>query len=218
MTHADFKTLAVLGIQIAMLGLLGRSLWPMMRNPRYRVIVSGLRPRHFGAGLAIIVLVFVVAALLIEHVPAMGIGWFALLGGGSNVAVAAPADNTHAPTFMRALPLVLIGVVAIIAPVAALREERLFRRGTENQSFRRRWTRQMVFGLAHMVMGIPLGAALAIGLGGGGFMRTYRRRHLVRQSRLDAVLESTRTHLAYNLLLLALVGLASAILLLGRPA
>jgi hypothetical protein len=213
-TAAHFKTLAVLCIQGAMLCTLAVAMRPALRNPRYRIIVRGLRGRHFGNAILIFLATLVVSGLLISNVPLMDIGWFTLLGGTGNVAVAAP-QSTHASELSLFLPLVLVVFVFSIAPIAAFREERAFRRGTEKQSSTRRWTRQVVFGLTHLIMGIPLGVALGLAVAGGGFMRVYRRRFAERASRLDAVLESTRTHLAYNLMVLTLIGAAALILLLG---
>jgi len=213
MNHETFKTIVVLAIQVAMIGCLGWSIRPTLRNPRYRIVVSGLRARHFGMGLAIIIPTLIAGAFLVAEVPLMDIGWFMFIGGGSNVALATPASES-APSVSKALPLALIAIVALIAPMAAFREERMFRRGTERQSARRRWTRQVIFGLVHMIMGIPLGAALSLSFAGGGLMRVYRRRFATTRSRHQAILESTRTHLAYNLVMLILVTAGTMILLL----
>lgn len=218
MIHPAFQAVAVLGVQLGMLGMLARSLRPALRNPRYRVILAGLRARHFGRALGLLIVTGFIATALIEHVPLMGIGWFGLLGGSGNVVVAQPDAPGHAMRVSLVLPFALICLACLIAPIAAFREERIFRRGTERQSPARRWWRQLSFGLTHLLMGIPVGAALAIGVTGGGFMRVYRRCYARRASRLDAVLESTRTHIAYNLVVFLIVGLLATLVLFDPRA
>jgi hypothetical protein len=215
MTPPDFKAVAVLGVQLGMLVMLTRSLRPALRNPRYRVILAGLRARHFGRALGLFVVTGFIATVLIGRVPLMDVGWFGLLGGSGNIVVAQADAPRNAVRLSLFLPFALIAFACLIAPIAAFREERIFRRGTERQSPARRWWRQLVFGLTHLIMGIPVGAALAIGVTGGGFMGVYRRHYARRASRLDAVLESTRTHIAYNLVILLLAGLVATLVLFG---
>ena len=60
------------------------------------------------------------------------------------------------------------------------------------------------FGLIHLIMGIPIAVALALSIGGWYFQWAYLRGY--RQGGREAgVLESTRSHLAYNLVVLVLV-------------
>jgi len=214
--HETFKALCVLCIQGAMLAMVGFALRPMVRNPRYRIVVRGLRGRHFGKALLIVFQTLVIGGLLIFLVPGMDIGWLSLLGATGNVAVASPKDASTASTPSLVLPLAMVVLVIVVSPIAAFREERSFRRGTERQAPTHRFFRQLQFGLAHLIMGIPLGAALALGVTGSMFMREYRRAFNHRSSRLDAILESARTHLAYNIVLLTLVAVGASIVLIGH--
>jgi hypothetical protein len=211
-----FKSIVILCIQGSMFAMVLQLIKPTLRNPRYRVLVRGLRLRHFGSAMFILLGTILSAGLLITFVPGMDIGWFTLLGGSGSVAVAAPAAPEHAPLMSLVLPLLLVITIALVMPIVVLREERKFRRGVEKQSRGRRWRRQIGFGLGHLVMGIPLGAALAITFAGGGFMHAYQHAYARRGSRLDALLAGAQTHLAYNAILLAIVFCSSAILLVGQ--
>src|SRR5205823_6556636 len=93
-------------------------------------------------------------------------------------------------------PLVLTAVVVAL--------------GAEDWPFRRRVWMGLKFGLVHLVMGIPIGVALALSIGGWYFQWSYLR--AFRRSAGDvraALMESTRSHLAYNMevLSVALVAL-----------
>ena len=64
-------------------------------------------------------------------------------------------------------------------PLFALAEERTFRRGCEQWSWPRRVRRTVEFGLAHALIGIPIGVALALSCGGAYFMAVYLRAYRV---------------------------------------
>jgi hypothetical protein len=72
----------------------------------------------------------------------------------------------------------------------------------------------VLFGLAHAVVGIPIGAALALSIGGLYLTWCYLERWRETRSESEALLESTRAHLAYNLTIIGLV-LASLLVLLA---
>jgi hypothetical protein len=55
------------------------------------------------------------------------------------------------------------------------------------------------------VVGIPIGAALALSIGGLYLTRCYLNGWKETRSQTGALLESTRAHLAYNLTIVALV-------------
>ena len=54
------------------------------------------------------------------------------------------------------------------------------------------------FGLIHAIIGIPIGVALALSVGGTYFMFVYLRSFARTGSSNEATLESTRAHTAYN--------------------
>jgi hypothetical protein len=64
------------------------------------------------------------------------------------------------------------------------------------------------FGLIHAVIGIPIGVALALSVGGAYFMAVYLRSFRQTSSQHEALLESTRAHTVYNASILVVVVLA----------
>jgi uncharacterized membrane protein len=95
----------------------------------------------------------------------------------------------------------------------AFAEECIFRRGAERWTIRRRVLKTVQFGLVHAVIGVPIGVALALSLGGAYFMIVYLRSYRMSASATEATLESSRAHTAYNgtiiLLVLVLTALAA---------
>ena len=57
----------------------------------------------------------------------------------------------------------------------------------------------------HILVGIPIGAGLALSIGGAYFTSVYLRAWRATRSQAEALLESTRAHLGYNLVIVALV-------------
>jgi hypothetical protein len=68
------------------------------------------------------------------------------------------------------------------------------------------------FGLAHAIIGIPIGAALGLTVGGLYFTWSYMRVFRRTGDQNAAMLESTRAHTAYNATVIALV---AAVLIFG---
>ena len=87
----------------------------------------------------------------------------------------------------------------------------MFRFGAERWDTRKRVIKVVEFGLIHAVVGIPIGVALALSVGGAYFMSVYLRSYAATGSASEATLESTRAHTAYNVLIIVSVGLALAI-------
>jgi hypothetical protein len=71
------------------------------------------------------------------------------------------------------------------------------------------------FGMVHALIGIPLGVALALSIGGGYFQWCYLRGFRRTGSQEETVLESTRAHVAYNGLLQVVVVAAIAAVAAG---
>jgi hypothetical protein len=96
-----------------------------------------------------------------------------------------------------------------------LREEELFRLGAEDWPVSKRVGRTLLFGLVHAAVGIPIGFALALSIGGAHFLLGYLRAFRRAGTRREAVFESARLHLAYNttIVVLVVVALASEIVL-----
>lgn len=199
MTFATF-------VQVAFGGMVMAGALPALRNPRWRIVVRSLRWRDAATAAGILLLVLPMAAGLVFYVPGMDIGWMKLLTGHQgNALVPSAAVAGGDDAGIGVLFLVAMVLTALLAslPLLVLREERSFRRASEGEGKRKAIIRQMGFGLIHMLVGIPLGAALAIGMGGWCFRSAYLRGYSTKRSRQDAVIASTRIHLAYNTILLA---------------
>jgi hypothetical protein len=170
-----------------------------------REIVGGLRLHHFV--LAVPVLAVVVGAVLVLFlVPGMTFGWYTAIGGEGNPVFGA-SDRTTGTPLEVIVPLVFIALLLPALPLLVEREEQLFRAGSELRSITGRAVRGVKFGLVHAVIGIPIGAALALSVGGWYFTWAYLRGYRIGGPR-TALLESTRAHLAYNALIVMLVVVA----------
>lgn len=163
-------------------------------------IVRCIRPRHVLPVPAVLALVLTAASVLVL-VPGLDWGWWSAIGGVGN-PVTGSTDRTAGTTLEWLIPLVFVVLLLPALPLFAEAEEQRFRAGAEHWSFRRRAWRGVVFGLAHALIGIPIGVALALSIGGWYFTWWYLR---------GGVLESTRAHTAYNgtIILVLLVALAT---------
>ena len=151
--------------------------------------------------------VLTVASLLLL-VPGLDWGWWSALGGVGN-PVTGGTDRTAGTALEWIIPLVFVILLLPGLPLFAEAEERRFRAGAEQWSFGRRLWRGIVFGSVHAIIGIPIGVALALSVGGWYFTWAYLR-GVKRGGPAVGVLESTRAHTAYNasIVLILLVVLA----------
>lgn len=251
---AGYLRLAVAGVVLV---LLARAACVAWRNRRLAVTVwRRIRARHVLGSFALLVIVLSVAVGLLELVPATGYGLGMLVGLNSN-AVFAPLEEASLRTGGAGLAGAAggtpsAGVEALAIAVAACAfltclllmfpwlayvEERTFREGLEDATVLREIATALRFGLLHLVMLIPVAAALAIAVAGFVYGRIYRRAHrraAVRFSMVDgplgpvrvatsparargeAVLESTVWHTTFNSLIVVLV-LAGVLLGAGHP-
>lgn len=172
-------------------------------------VVRGLRPRHVLLAVPVLVVVLVVATALLA-VPGLSFGWWTALGGEGN-----PVFGSTGGEQGRVLDVVVpvvFGVLLVVAlPLLVWAEEDVFRRGAERRSVGANLVRALVFGLVHALVGIPIAAALALSVGGvyltWAYLRGWRRTGTVR----GALLESSRAHLAYNLLIVTLLATVIAL-------
>ena len=173
-------------------------------------IVRGLRLSHFLRGFVALIIVATVAYWLML-IPGLDVGWWTAIGGTGN-PVTGGTEQAQGTPLEWILPLAFLLVLLPALPLLAHREERIFRLGDEGRTPVHRLRRGVLFGATHVLVGIPIGVALALSVGGWYFSWRYLvglRRGL--GSQRAGVLESTRSHLAYNatIVVLALIALAT---------
>ncbi len=214
---AELLTVAVLAfvglrlVQAARVATRGRG--------RARVVAlwRGVRARHVARAVPLIAAVAVLAGLLVQ-VPGLDWGWWQALGGVGN-PVTGTTESTTGTALEWLVPLVFLVLLAPALALFAEAEERIFRLGAESWSWRRRALRACLgFGLVHAAVGVPLGVALALSAGGAGFLAAYLGEFRRTGDRGAALAESTRTHLAYNAVILSVVLLAIVLSALAELA
>jgi hypothetical protein len=174
-----------------------------------RTVVRRIRVRHvwpipfvLGAVLA--------AAVVLMSVPGMDWGWWSALGGEGN-PVFGTTESTSGTWWAVAIPVTFMLLLLAALPLFAVAEEQIFRAGAERWSVPRRIAKAVQFGLAHAIVGIPIGAALALSIGGVWFQHVYLGRYRLTHDQRDALLESAAAHTAYNATIVVLVLAAVAI-------
>jgi hypothetical protein len=170
---------------------------------RVGIIVRGLRVQHFIPPIPVLCLV-VVAVIALLQVPFLDFGWWSALGGVGN-PVTGNTDRTAGTALEWLIPLCFIVLLLPALPLFAEAEERMFRLGSEVRSQWQRFVKGIQFGLMHALIGIPIGAALALSIGGWYFTWWYLRAYRRTGSSIGAMLESTRAHLAYNLTVVVII-------------
>lgn len=148
-----------------------------------------MRPRHVLGSLTLLALVVAVAWSLLVFVPVTRLGAGSLLGLTGNVvfapvesALQAPGASAGAePAAAGQRWLEIVGVTGFLAflvllfPHLAWVEEVRFRRGVQDDTLPQELWRALKFGLVHLIMLIPLAAALAVGVAGFVYGRVFRR-------------------------------------------
>lgn len=199
---ADLLTVVVLAWVGSRLVAAARISWRSPARGRVLALVRGLRPRHFVLAVPVLLLVLVAAVALLR-VPGLDFGWWTAIGGVGNPVVGSTERTTG--TFLEwLLPVVFLTLLLPALPLLVLREEELFRAGSEDRSFWSRLAWGVRFGAVHALIGIPIGVALALSIGGWYFTAMYLRGYR-RGGRLGGLQESARAHLAYNLTIVAIV-------------
>jgi hypothetical protein len=166
-------------------------------------IVRGLRLRHLLGAVAVLPFVGT-AVVLLASLPVLSFGWWTALGGLGN-PVTGSTDRTTGTVYEWLIPLVFVVLLVPALPLFAEAEERMFRAGSELRSRWGRLGKAVQFGLVHALIGIPVGAALGLSVGGLYFTWWYLRAYRATGTRDDAVLESTRAHLGYNVVVLLII-------------
>ncbi len=197
-------------VTFAVLGFMGFRLVTGLRTSRTLTgrtvvgdVVRGIRWRHLWPIPLVLTAVLILATALMA-IPGLSWGWWTSLGGSGN-PVFGSSDATIGTVWEWVIPLVFMALLIPALPLFANAEERIFRAGAEDWSAGRRAFKVLQFGLVHAIIGIPIGAALALSLGGAYFMAVYLRAYRATRSRHQATLESTRAHTAYNAVIVAVV-------------
>jgi hypothetical protein len=194
--------LALVGVRLVQAAKLSRS---NRGRSLSRQVWTRLRWRHFWP------VPFVLAGVLIVAIPLLMIpvlrwGWWSALGGDGN-PIFGSSTATMGTVWEWLIPLVFMVLVVAALPLFANAEERMFRTGAQRWTTRQRVVKVLQFGLIHALVGIPIGVALALSVGGAYFMSVYLRSYALTGSVAEATLESTRAHTAYNALIIVTVAL-----------
>ncbi len=230
MVPAVFSVLR-LAVAVVIIVLLVRSA-PVAWSNRHLAIAiwRRIRPRHVLGSLVLMVVVVGVAVGLMTFVPVTSFGLGTLVGLTGN-AVFAPVEEAAARTgaatgaappgvtsAVTAATVAFMGLLLALFPWLAYVEEQVFRQGLEGATPVRQAWAALRFGLAHLIMLVPLAAALAIAVAGLWYGRVYVRAFrravvsddlaLLSQAREQAVLESTVWHTTFNSVLVALMMVA----------
>jgi hypothetical protein len=199
--------LAVVGLRLVQAVTLSRS---QRGRSLSRQIWTGLRWRHIWPVPFVLAGVLLVAVPLLLYVPGLRWGWWSALGGDGN-PVFGSSNATTGTVWAWLIPVIFMALVLLALPLFANAEERMFRMGAQRWSTRQRAMKVLQFGLIHAVIGIPIGVALALSVGGAYFMAVYLRSYARTGSANEATLESTRAHTAYNALIITTVAVAVAV-------
>lgn len=176
--------LAIAGWVLVALGRAARGAWAhrgLLVTVWARVGIG-----HVVGSTVLVAATVALANLLITHVPGMDIGLGRLLGTSSN-AVFTPLEEALARTgpapandpdwVLAGLASAFLLPLLVLLPWLAFVEEEVFRAGLEDASPARELGRALTFGLVHLVVLVPLGAALAVGACGYVYGTIYRHHH-----------------------------------------
>ncbi len=174
-----------------------------------RTLVAGLRPRHFLRAVPVLAGVLGVATPLIA-IPGLDFGWWTAIGGEGNPVVGVGRKSATPGALETVIPIIFVTLLLIGLPLLVEGEEWVFRKGAQYRSRAANARRSVLFGLVHALVGIPIGVALALSVGGFYFTWAYLRVWRATGSEEAALAESTRSHLAYNLVIAGIVIVALA--------
>ncbi|MGI9119100.1 MAG: hypothetical protein ACR2G7_03040 [Acidimicrobiales bacterium] len=205
----DLVTYAVLGlVGLRLASVATRAVRPPLRGQVVE-LWRGIRPRHL-LPVPLVLTAVVATAVLLLAVPGLDVGWWSAIGGYGN-PVTGGTERTAGTPLEILVPLLFAALLIPGLPLFAAGEEQAFRLGAEGWSNARRAWRGVAFGAVHAVIGIPIGVALALSVGGWWFTVVYLW-GFRRGGRARALRESTLAHLAYNACILVLLVVSLALL------
>ena len=172
-------------IAIVVIVLLARAAIGAWHNRRLAFAVwRSVRPVHVVGAFSLLVVVSGLGYLLLTFVPVTGYGLGSLIAFPANAvfvpleeaaARAGPAPEVGPDWLIIALATGFLGFLALLLPWLAFIEEEMFRAGLEAAGPAGQVRRALVFGLVHLVMLVPVGAALVIAVAGFVYGRVYLR-------------------------------------------
>lgn len=190
-------------LSVAVLGFMGVRLMTGLRVARTgsgralgRAIRQQIGWRHVWPVPLVLAAVITVATPLMM-IPGLSWGWWQSIGGEGN-PVFGSSEATAGTFWEWVVPLAFMALLIPALPLFAHAEERMFRSGAESWSRSGRASKTIKFGLVHALIGIPIGAAIALSVGGAYFMWVYLHRFAATASRDEATLESAAAHTVYN--------------------
>jgi hypothetical protein len=184
---------------------------------KLREILAGVRWRHAGWALVALIVVFTAAIALANILPKpLQWGWLQLLGANAPATTGAAAGTHVDRGYLHVLRYVMFFMLAFAMPTLVLYEEKVFRHRAPQRSLAVNIGLTILFGLSHMILGIPFHFALAIAAAGGVFLHVYQRSYAASGNLDGALMESSRVHLTYNYILLGVLLLAMAVVDIGR--
>lgn len=206
MTLFDLLTLTVLAVVGVQLVQSARTAVGARRH--VIAVVSGLRWRHLLHAVPVLAAVLVSLVVLLQ-VPGLSFGWWTAIGGIGNPVFGASEHGLRGGAAVL-LPALFGALLLVSLPLLVEREEWIFRRGAERRGVVRNTLVALLFGLMHVLVGIPIGAGLALSIGGVYFTHVYLRTFRATRSQHAALAECTRAHLGYDLVIVILVLVALA--------
>ena len=136
-------------------------------------IRKDLKPKHFLIGTLSIISVLATGTLLIRYIPGMQFGWLTWIA--SQASETQTGQTVESSPFLWATTIILILIFSIVLPKFAFLEEEKFRKPYVWATKPMQFMQALKFGIAHLIMGIPIGAALALSVGGVFFTETATR-------------------------------------------
>lgn len=188
-----------------------------------REVWRGFRPLKVLEALGMLVAVASTFLFLYRFIPVFGWGWWSLIigrKGGGNIVVAPVMEGVES-----GIPAFQIGVICfflmliLIMPFTAYAEEKIFRKGHNDK---RSLIKQSVkFGLAHLLVGVPIAAGFALIIAGlfyhHKYLKSYRKfRNLDYrewEAEEKALIVSSTYHALANTLLLVILILVTSLLI-----
>lgn len=176
--------LAIAGWVLVALGRAARAAWT--HRGVLAAVWARIGVRHVAGGTVLVAVTVTLAHTLVTHVPGMGLGLGTLLGSSSNavftpleeaLARTGPAPPTGPDWMLAGLASGFLLPLLALLPWLAFVEEEVFRAGLEDASTVGEVGRALTFGLLHLVVLVPLGAALAVGACGYVYGKVYRHHH-----------------------------------------